>query len=236
MRLLVLFGVAAFIFNGEWHHWERLALILGVAVGAFSYFVQRKGFTHHRYTLVAFVLLWFAIEFSVAARKTGRIRTLGLAGLALMTLVLVPRVTLQVRAAGDTNAFAQNLEADLTAIGVDRLQRNVQCLDLVDGCLNALYHLKIVQSTGLTGDILLFAPDSAPIVQQARQAFWRAVTAAPPEAIVLSNESFLSADFNKLRQWPQFAQYLDASYNLYVERTFDQISASERLYASPDAR
>jgi len=231
MRLLVPFGLAAVALNPDRRNWERWALAAGVAFGAFSYFVQGKGYYYQRYPLIAMTLLWFSVELSIAARRRGLARAIGTAGLAIGIFILVPLFAARARTVFYSNIFTETLEADLQKIGVNRLQRDVQCLDMVDGCMNALYHLKIVQQTGRTGDNLLFPPDpSFPVVQQDRQAFWDALVASPPDVFVISDEQFMdAASFDKLERWPQFAQYLAEHYDLYCARSFP-ITVAYRIY------
>jgi len=231
MRLLVPFGLAAAWLNPDRSNWERWALALSAAFGAFSYFVQGKGFYYQRYPLIALTLLWFAIELSLAARRRGISRTLGITGLAIGIFGLSPLFAERSRTVFYSNIFTETLEADLQRIGVDRLQRNVQCLDMVDGCMNALYHLGIVQQTGLTGDNILFPPDaSLPVVQHYRKEFWDRLEAQQPDVFVISDEQFLDeASFNKLDRWPLFKQYLEDHYDLYTAHSFP-ITVAYRIY------
>ena len=231
MRILVPFGLALAVINPDRANWERWALALGTAFGFLSYVVQGKGFYYQRYPLIALALLWFGIEFAAALRRPGWSRALGGAGLAIGTFVLVPLFAAQSRTIFFSNIFTETLEADLQTIGPDRLQRNVQCLDMVDGCMNALYHLNIVQQTGRTGDNLLFASDpSLAVVERDRQQFWDSLVAHPPDVFVLSDERFPdAASFDKLDRWPQFRQYLADNYDLLSERRFP-ISVAYRIY------
>lgn len=231
MRLLVPFGLAAVSMNPDRRNWERWALAAGVAFGAFSYFVQGKGYYYQRYPLVAMTLLWFAIEMSVAARRRGVARAIGTAGLAIGIFGLTPLFAERARTIFYSNIFTVTLEADLRQIGVAGLQHNVQCLDMVDGCMNALYHLQIVQQTGLTGDNLLFPPDANfAVVQKERQRFWQGLVAHPPDVFVISDEQFMdAASFDKLNRWPQFAQYLAEHYDLRSTHSFP-ITVAYRIY------
>lgn len=231
MRLLVPFGLVCAIMNPDRWNWERWALMLAVAFGALSYIAQGKGFYYQRYPLIALTLLWFGIEFAVCLRRKGLTQVIGGAGLALGTFILVPLFAARARTVFFSNVFTTTLEADLQNIGPDRLQRDVECLDMVDGCMNALYHLGIVQQTGLTGDNILFAPDSSlPVVQHYRQLFWDGLIAHPPDVFVISDEKFLDpASFDKLDRWPQFNRYLAENYNLYTAHSFD-ISVAYRIY------
>jgi hypothetical protein len=231
MRLLVPFGIAVALMNPDRRNWERWALVLGVAFGAFSYFMQGKGFYYQRYPLIAMTLLWFGIEFAVAAQRKGAARVLGTAGLAIGTFALVPLFAARARTVFFSNIFTETLEADLEQLGVDRLQRNVQCLDMVDGCINALYHLEIVQRTGLPGDTLLFpANPSLPVVQHYRQQFWDSLVVRPPDVFVISDEKFLDPpSFDKLNRWPQFEHFLGGNYDLLTAHNFP-ISVAYRIY------
>ena len=226
MRLLFPIGIALAGMNRREWNWERWALMAGVAMGAFSYFMQGKGFTHHRYELMAFSLLWFAIEFSIAARRRGAARWLALAGVAVGMAVVVPKCLMQIQNASYAKlfSFTTDAETDLRRIGVDRLQGRVQCLDMTDGCMNALYRLGLVQNTGVMGDTLFFSADNAsPIVQHYRKLYWDHLQVDPPDVFLMSNELFLDAPtFDKVQRWPLFAEYLAEHYDLYRERRMDE--------------
>jgi hypothetical protein len=220
--LMLPFGILVSLADRDWKNWERWALLLGVAFGGFSYFVQRKGFLYHRYALVAFILLYMAVELSLAMRKQGWVRAVGFAGMAMGALVMVPTYTQRVMLVEPYNGYTESLESDLTRLGGDQLQRKVQCFDLVDGCLNALYHLKLVQNTGSTGDLLLFTQVRTPVVDYYRGLFWNDINRNPPLVVVLSNEWFNNEDsFDKVNEWPQFANYLTENYTLAVSREFE---------------
>jgi hypothetical protein len=231
MRILVPFALTLAVMNPDRADWERWALALATVFGFLSYVVQGKGFYYQRYPLIALALLWFGIEFAAALRRRGWSRALGGIGLAIGTFVLVPLFAAQSRTIFFSNIFTETLEADLQRIGPDRLQRNVQCLDMVDGCMNALLHLGIVQQTGRTGDNLLFASDpSLAVVEHDRRQFWDSLAAHPPDVFVLSDEKFPdAASFDKLDRWPQFRQYLSDNYELRSEHRFD-IGVAYRIY------
>jgi len=226
MRPLFPIGIALAVMNRNYWNWERWAVMLCVAMGVSSYVLQGKGFTHHRYELMAFSLLWFAIEFAIAARRTGAARILALAGVAVGIAWVVPKCLVQVKNATYSKlfSFTTDAEADLRSLGVDRLQGRVQCLDMTDGCLNALYRLGLVQYSGSLGDTLYFSSNNAsPVVQHYRQIFWDHLQADPPDVFLMSNELFLDPPtFDKVKRWPLFAQYLAEHYNLYCERRMDE--------------
>lgn len=223
--IVLPFAIVVALADKQWRNWERWTILLGVAFGAFSYFVQRKGYSYHTYPLAAFVLLWAALELMIAMQTPKWTRAVGIAGLAAGIFVAIPTYCHRLLAftSSPVNDYTVSLESDLAQMGGDRLQHQVQCFDLVDGCFNALYHLRLVQSTGNIGDLILFAPEKSPVVDQSRDKFWNDMESNPPSVIVLSNEWFnRPATFDKINMWPRFADYLGVNYHLVIARTFSR--------------
>ena len=239
MRPLVPIGAALAVMNRRQWNWERWAVVLGMAMGIFSYFAQGKGFNHHRYELMAFSLLWFFIEFAIAARRSGTARIVAVAGIAIGTVWVIPKCLVQIKEATYASLFrfTSDAVADLRVLNInDRLQRKVQCLDMTDGCLNALYRVRLVQNSGNVGDTLLFSSNNgSSVVQQYRRLFWEHLQTDPPDVFLMSNELFLDPpSFEKPNRWPLFAQYLVEHYDLYCERRMDEKFAY-RIYVRKDA-
>lgn len=230
---LILAGIIV-LFDREWiKNWERWAILLGIAGGLFSFVIQRKGFPYMKYPLLVFLLLWVCTEFTRALHKRGWIRWVGVAGLIYATLYLVPLGRQLRRSYPEWSDFMRNLEPDLVRLGGERLQHQVQCLDMVDGCLGALYHLNLVQSTGFTGDSLFFARNRAPAVDYYRSIFFNDVYKSPPRVFVVSDESFDGPrGFDKIDNWPEFAAFLRKNYTLIETRAFSQ--SSYRIYLLKD--
>jgi hypothetical protein len=221
VALMVPLALAVAWFNREWIAWERWLLLLGFAFGVCTYLVQRKGFVYHRYTLTPFLLVWMGIEFMLAMKKSGWIQKVAIAAMVLGAVIVPPWDARRMLSIKPADPYTAALEADLTQLGGSRLQRKVQCLDLVDGCLNALYHLELVQSTGSTGDLLLFATHHTPTQEHYRQVFMDELAAHPASVIVLSNEWFSGPyTFDKIDQWPEFAVYLNRNYTPILTRQF----------------
>ena len=212
--------------------WEMWAIRAGVALGALSYFVQRKGYTYHHYPLMAFALLWFSIECASAIKARGWLRSIGVFGIAVaVLLVLPPRVNQLRHERHDANPFADQLQTDLQRLGGSSLQNRVQCLDMVTGCYSALYRLGLVQSTGFMWDLQFFGPDDDNIVPYYRQIFWDDIHNNPPQVIVLSSEWFqVKYSFDKLNAWPQFRDYLNSAYTLDVSRSFGSFDGNVLAY------
>jgi hypothetical protein len=216
--VMLPFALAVMPGQKQWKHWERYALLLGVAFGVFSYLVQGKGYDYHRYPFTAFVLLWMATELTLAMRTAGWRRCVGVAGLTAGILFCAPLYLYHTSYFQADRDFVP-LEKDLTTMGTSRLQRQVQCIDMVQGCYTALYHLKLVQSSGMVGDTLLFASEKSPVVDYYRDRYWKELTSNPPSVIVLTNEWFgHNPSFDKINQWPRFSGYLQDHYQLVAER------------------
>lgn len=227
--LLLLAGLAAAA--AWWRHerwvWERSALLLVTGAGLLTYWLQAKGYLYHRYTYTAFLLLWIGWELSASERSERRVpRLLELGGMAVLLLVAAPfyvrRMELYPRIVPQPQTIGYAMERDLSALGGDRLQHEVQCLDLVNGCLTALYHLRLVQNTGTTGDLLLFSPRGGAAVDYYRQWFTERELAHPAEVVVLGNEWYFgyNTDGSKLDAWPAYAAFLRANYVPVVQRVF----------------
>ncbi len=214
--IYVLIAAVLAIANKRRATWEMWAIRLGFVFGAVSYFVQGKGYDYHRITYLCFGLLWIGLEFTAGMKDHGWRRNLGVLGMAIAVLAMVPFNARKVHRMQDTNPAAFVLEQDLVRLGGDRLQGKVQCLDLVGGCYSALYRMGLMQSTGFTGDLQFFGPDDGKVVPYYRNIFLDDLHRDPPEVIILSNEWYQdsSYSFNKLNTWPEFRDYLNSTYTL----------------------
>ncbi len=226
IRLFVLFLIALIvtIFDTNWRSWERVALILGVLFGAASYFVQHKGTAYHRYPFYAFLLLWIAIEYVKAIRRPGWVRLPACAGILVGTLVIVPVYARTLYPLGDTTALPTALMADLTRLGGPRLQNQVECLDMVSGCVDALYRLGLVEPQPFMGDYMLFPPNGGPPFPYYGELFWQQIHRDPPKVFVITTEMLTGGGrygrFDNLRQWPAFEAFLNQYYRLDIARQF----------------
>lgn len=231
------FVLAVAFVDRQWKNWERWALLVGAAFGVLSYFIQGKGYEYHKYPFTAFALLWMAIESTLAMRTAGWKRWTGVAGLTAGVLLGAPTYLRHIHDLHADSDFTISLQSDLAHMGVSQLQRQVQCMDLVQGCYTALYHLKVVQSTGMMGDMLLFTTDQSPVVDYYRDKYWKELTSNSPAVIVITNEWFGHLpSFNKLNQWPRFSSYLEDNYQLVVARHFDrEADHAYRIYVRKSA-
>lgn len=228
---------SAFLRRRPWD-WERAALWLGMAAGAFAYWAQAKGYLYHRYLFTAFLVLWIGRELSGSQHQNRRsVRILEIVGVCLLFLVAAPfyvrRIYEYPRTIPPPQNLAFALQRDLADLGGPSLQNQVQCLDLVNGCLNALYRLRLVQNKGTAGDLLLFSPRPGPTVDFYRNWFSAREHAHPADVVVLGNEWYFqyAVSFDKINTWPQYANYLRSAYVPVVERHFgQQNSPAYRIY------
>jgi hypothetical protein len=196
--------------------WEYLALWAGVLMGLLSYLWQGKGFPYHRYPLLSFLLLLMAIDFSSALRRSGPLRYLGAAGILGGALVIAPISTWKLSRFDwrDQGSIAP-LCAELQHLGGPALAGRVQCLDAFAGCINALYLLRLPQSTGFLVDFYFWAQPQNAVTEEMRDRFWNDIQRHPPAVFVVSKQLYPGPDtYAKLQRWPQFYSYLASNYTL----------------------
>ncbi|HEX6494671.1 MAG TPA: hypothetical protein VF018_04255 [Acidobacteriaceae bacterium] len=237
--IVLPFALIVTLSGALWRNWERPAIFLCIGFGIFSYFVQDKGYNYHTYPLAAFVLLWAAIELMLAlgSAKWTRLAAVGIAGMAAGIFIAIPTYVRRLNAFSRTGGdYTASLESDLMQVGGDRLNRRVQCLDMLDGCFSALYHLQLLPTSGNLGDLLLFFPKDSPVVAEYRNGFWNEIVSNPPSVIVLSDECFnRPPTFDKLKSWPKFNDYLAANYQPIIEREIKTDDRTYRIYMRKDS-
>ena len=228
---LLLLTLILTLINRDWKNWERQVLALTICFGALSFVAQRKGFPHHRYPFMAFLLLWMGLEFFNAMKMRGWVRGLGLAGTAGL-LALIPGYCHLIYTAKPNAVLTDALVQDLDRLGGSKLQNQVECFDMVDGCLGALYRLGLMQNMGFMGDYMFFGPPGSQPSAYYRDMFLSQAHRSPPGVIVLTT-AWLSQpeSFEKIAQWPQLVKFLDSNYSLKVTRTQDlDFSRGYRIY------
>jgi hypothetical protein len=205
-----------------WRTWWGKVFGAGVVLGAASYVLQGKGFPYHRYPTEAFLLLLCGWLLVTGLQAKGWMRWAAVAGLVGGALWLAPS---SVWIAGHydwrNQEFNQMLGADLTRLGGEKLDGQVQCVDMTSGCLNTLYNMDLVQSTGYLYDCYLFQPTQTPVSEAYREGFWKAMEANPPEVMVVTDQECFSLghSWDLPLRWPEFAQLLRTNYKLVEQRT-----------------
>jgi hypothetical protein len=113
-----------------------------------------------------------------------------------------------------------HLQADLMRLGGPQLSGRVQCLDMTHGeCINALYRLQLVQSTGFIYDFVLFPERPTAVTDALQSRFMRLISARPPRVFVLSEQVWPGGGrgYTQLMRWPAFAQFLQQNYALETQ-------------------
>lgn len=202
--------------------WQHLPLLAGALFGLASYLIQRKGFPHHRYTFLLFLVLIASLELFAALQSTGLLQWWAAAVILLMLVAFVPKSLQAAAAVPPQTDLYLSLQHDVQTLQMSAsLNRNVFCLDLVYGCLNVLYHEGLIESAPFTGDLLLFTRNSGPASVYYRDVLSRELEQHPPELFVLTNENLLGTQgFSRLGNWPALEAYLGARYILVCERRF----------------
>ena len=170
--------------------WEMAALYGATLLSLASYVMQGKGYPYHRYPFLAFLLLVLMLHFTQALRSASvLVRAMGLAGTVIAALILAPISAYKISQFDWRNdEYYQQLSSDLRDLGGAALSTHVQCLDTYAGCVNALYRMGLVQSTGFTADLYLWGPPATaaatpPVILNMREKFWDDLQADPPQVI-----------------------------------------------------
>jgi hypothetical protein len=227
LRPVLLVWIVTAIALQRWRPWPgRWAygcLFAAAALGLLSYLLQWKGFTYHRYPFFAFALLLCSIDFTAAfRRRAGWLPVIGMLGLGLLAFSVAPRSLVQADSYDNRpDTYLEDLKADLSTAGGASLSGNVQCLDMFSGCVNALYDLRLVQSTGMFYDCYVFSPHQTPYTLALREEFLGELQARPPRVMVLTSQLCFKGPhgFGKVDNWPEFRSFLNDRYALALERT-----------------
>lgn len=227
LPLVVLWLPVAY-FRKPWRTWQGAALLIGVLMGFVSFYVQRKGYAYHRYPSETLLLLLIGLDLSMALKDSeaglrAPVRALAALGLAYGVLVIGTGSTVRaVRYNWRNDEFDTMLQADLNHLGGQKLNGQVQCLDMAVGCLNVLYRMKLLQDTGYLYDCYLFMPPRDSTVAWLRERFLDEIRSRPPEVFVVTSHQCSLAPMNyrydELREWPDFDSFLTRNYTLYADR------------------
>lgn len=156
-------------------------------------------------------------------------------------LVLAPCYAHELKHANWSTVYIDALTADLNQLGGSALNGKVQCVTpTYPDCPTTLYRMRLVQSTGLFYDFLIFGPGTNPVIQHWRTRFWQELKASPPDVFVVHSGQYPNNDgYIKLSKWPEFASYLECNYVLYTDRSFPSNQGNVmayRIYIRKDSR
>lgn len=207
---------------------QRTLLYCALA-GFVSYLIQRKAFPYQRDPLLMFLLLLIALDLSACLSESSENRwQLWLSAVALLWTAVVFAPVSAWKAAhyqSPDAAFQSELGADLQLVDAEdhlgSLSGKVQCLDTVNGCIDTLERLQLVQATGQIYDEYLFQQSSREVIRDSRRLFTQEVQDNPPLIFIVAASLFPSGPggYDKLAQWPYFDEWLNQHYTLALQRT-----------------
>lgn len=236
LLLLVVAACVPLYFKDRlWQSHELNIIGLGALCGILSYLVQDKGFGYQRLPAWVFLCLWiaFVIDAGIRQRRTWAHVTTD----AMCVLVALVAPLLLVMSSMNPYPLTtiEHLQSDLNGMGGQHLSGRVQCLDItLGGCVNVLYRMRLMQSTGNVSDFYLFPNRPAAITTELQRRFLDQVTDHPPEVIVLSSHIWPGERFgyDEVARWPEFQIFLSSRYRL--DRQYDPPStrtAGYRIYS-----
>jgi hypothetical protein len=242
---LLIPGLVMLFLYSDWRRLEQQMALIGISCGLISFCIQGKAYPYHRYPLLAFMLLLLMLELESAlnahrARKRPLLEVvLSLFIIGYGALWLGPvSVVKALRYDWRSQPALFQLQADLTALAptlpAGGLNKTVQCLDTMAGCITVLNRMHLLQSTGFIYDCYLFAPGANPVEQDQRRHFIAQLDAKPPRVFIVTNQWCLNLPngYKKLDQWPQFSAYLHNYYTLVLERSW-RVTSKKRLATWP---
>jgi hypothetical protein len=223
-RLLwALFAVPVSILAVTARRDRRTMLALaGVAYGVVHFVVQGKGWEYHLYPLGAFACLTGGLALAAPARPARRFAA---AAAALLTVTLGAKGMHEQYPAwiAAKEARAEQLTAELRRRVAP--PETVQVLDTGDVGVHALYALRLRQPTRFIYDFHFLHDEDAPFIQRLRREFMASLAADPPALIVVLEQGWPRAGYERLRGFPELLAWLDRVYGL------DHEGPGFRIYA-----
>jgi hypothetical protein len=230
IKTVAIIALAIAVMKRDWWNWEGKLLVIGILFGIASYVAQAKAFPYHRYPMLAFLFLWAGLQIIPALRSRGMVRALGFAGIGYVVILAPIYVYKSIHKVWDP-AYIDSLTADLNQLGGSRLSGHVQCITMPADCADTLYRMRLLQSTGLFYDYLIFGSSQQQAIRDTRVRFWRQFESNTPQVVVLGSGLFPKIPgYGKLDSWPLFKQELAQNYSLYADRSFPDAESGERGY------
>jgi hypothetical protein len=230
IQTVALIALAIAVMKRDWWNWEGKLLVTGILFGIASYFAQGKAFPYHRYPMLAFVFLWAGLQIITALRARGMVRVLAIAGVGFVVILAPIYVNKAIHKVWDP-AFMDSLTADLNQLGGRELSGHVQCIYMQADCDATLYDMRLVQSTGLFYDYLIFGSAQQRVIRDSRQRFWEEFQQNTPQVVVIGGGLFPDGHgYDMLASWPLFQHELAANYFLYKDRSFPPAESGQRAY------
>jgi hypothetical protein len=230
VKTVAFLALVIALMKRDWWNWEGKLLALGILFGIASYFGQGKGFPYHRYPMLAFLFLWAGLRIVTALRAQRNVRVFAIAGVTFV-VVLAPLYVREASRKVWDPKFADSLATDLSHLGGPQLSDHVQCIYVPADCDAVLYRMRLVQSTGLFYDYLIFGSPQQRVIHDVRGRFWRQFESNTPEVVVVGSGMFPDGrGYTKLDSWPLFERELAGNYYLYDDRSFPPAEAGQKAY------
>jgi hypothetical protein len=230
VKTVALIALAIAVMKRDWWNWEGKLLVAGIMFGVASYLAQGKAFPYHRYPMLAFLFLWAGLQMIPALRARRTVRTLAAAGVGFVAILAPIYVSRSVHKVWDPK-FSDSLAADLNQLGGGALSGRVQCIDMPADCDATLYRMRLVQSTGLFYDYLIFGSSRQRVIRDVRATFWHQFKRRTPQVIVVGTGLYpYGRGYSKLASWPLFQKELASHYALYEDRSFPSAESGARAY------
>jgi hypothetical protein len=230
VQTIALIALVIGVMKRDWWNWEGKLLLAGILFGIASYLAQGKAFPYHRYPMLAFLFLWAGLQMIPALRTRRMVRMLALAGVGFVAILAPIYVSRSVRKVWDPK-YSDSLAADLSRLGGGSLSGRVQCIETPADCDTTLYQMRLVQSTGLFYDYLIFGSSQQRVIRDARATFWQQFQRNAPQVIVVGAGLYPhGCGYSKLASWPLFQQELASHYVLYEDRSFPPAESRIRAY------
>ena len=231
LKTVALIALAIAVIKRDWWNWEGKLLVVGILFGVASYLAQGKAFPYHRYPMLAFLFLWAGLQIITAFGDRRRfVRVLAIAGVGFAVILAPIYVSKADHKVWDPQ-FIDALSSDLHHLGGDQLSGHVQCIATPADCDDTLYRMRLVQSTGLFYDYLIFGSDQERVIRDSQARFWQQFQSNPPQVIVLASGLFPdTASYSMVASWPLFQQELATHYVLYADRSFSPAESGHRAY------
>ena len=198
---------------------RHVHFVLGAfaAWGFLSFLLQDKGWFYHSYPWAMFTTVWgVSAAGDLLASESVTAQYAAMVVACSLPLMVMHGGRLVGPPGSDQQVvpFARFIARDLSRlIGPGDL---VQTMDTTDGAIHALLLLNVRQPTPFIYDWMLLAGGDTPFRRAARAEFMAKMTAAPPKAIVITNQQWPepSHGYTRVGSWKEFNDFLLRSYTL----------------------